>query len=261
MVSQYEVIHEVKWVKLFTAVLVVAVSLLVPTTANAVVITVTATPLVAGCISDFTITYVGDRQLDFSWSYGENATEIMIRGKYGHYPKDIPDEFTEPSDGYLVYSGNLTSCSDTSMDFDQNPGPIYYKAWGLRDDGTWQSPPLEGWKESRALLALAVTILALGITIAAFVIKQQLLHAVGIIGWMIFAYFMYNRDWGPENTYLPTAIAMFGLAMVIVEVVALVSLYLSGRPHTPTYEEEKGANKRMIVGLTRRRERRPWWYR
>jgi len=98
--------------------------------------------------------------LDFTWGYSGNTTQIMIRGKYGSYPANIADNLTQPSDGYLVYYGANTTASDTSMDFDQNPGAIYYRAWGQKNDGTWDTSPDSGWKESAIMTLIGLFLFA-----------------------------------------------------------------------------------------------------
>ena len=95
-----------------------------------VALTISASPT---GVSGFTIEYVSDTRLDFTWSYSSNATTaVMLRGKYGRFPDDTPNKDTEPSDGYLVYYGSNTTASDTSMDFNENAGPIYYKLWAQK---------------------------------------------------------------------------------------------------------------------------------
>lgn len=127
-------------------------------------ITVTATPIITGGITDFIITYVSDTQLDLSWTLIGDAVKIMIRGKYGAYPADIPNENTTPTDGYLVYYGSGSSVSDTTMNFDENAGILYYKAWAQRADGTWHMVTSTGNKESLEVILLSFigTILAVG---------------------------------------------------------------------------------------------------
>lgn len=123
------------------------------------VVTIYATPGASGGITGFTITYISDTQLDLNWGFAGDAINVMIRAKYGAYPANIPDIFTEPSDGYLVYSGNATSVSDTSMNFDQNPGILYYVAWAQKADGTWFTDIHTGWKESKEVILIALILL------------------------------------------------------------------------------------------------------
>lgn len=123
MDSEYEkwVIRMRKWPILIIAGIAWLLLLVTPVLAASVDVGVSAQGLVVGggnCLTNFTITYVSVTRFDFSWGYGANTTSVMIRGKYGGYPADIPNDTTEPSDGYLVYSGNATFCSDTSVVLD-----------------------------------------------------------------------------------------------------------------------------------------------
>jgi hypothetical protein len=175
-------------------ILIMALLPVTPVLANSVNITVTAKPHVTGGITNFTIIYVSDTQLDFTWSLFGEATKIMIRGKYGGYPDNIPDPSTEPSDGYLVYYGDATSCSDTSMDFDENPGPIYYTAWAQKDDGMWYTDIQTGWKESAVLTTIAFIVLALGVSGVAIWRKHLLLYLAAFIGLILIAYHLFDTS-------------------------------------------------------------------
>jgi hypothetical protein len=117
----------------------------------------------------------------------------MIRGKYGGYPADIPNDTTDPSDGYLVYYGSGLSVSDTSMNFDQNPGLLYYKAWAQKADGTWYMATGTGSKESREVVLIGL--IALGAIGSIFAIyKRQVLFSIGAaaVWFMLIAYTRSN---------------------------------------------------------------------
>jgi hypothetical protein len=142
------------------------------------VINVTNTPLFTQGIKTFTITYVSDTEMDLAWTVDATAANVMVRAKYGQYPADIPDENTAPTDGYLVYYGTDLSAMDTSMDFDENAGAIYYKAWAQKADGTWYTTTSTGSEESREVVLIGL--IALGAIGSIFAIyKRQLLFAVG----------------------------------------------------------------------------------
>jgi hypothetical protein len=138
-----------------------------------ITINVTADPLISVGIYDFRIIYISDQQLDFEWGFSAGTSNIMIRGEYGEYPDNIVDVNTAPSDGYLIYYGNNTTASDTSMDFDLNPGPLYIRAWAQNIDGTWIPTPSEGWKESKTLLLLAFLGLFLGLIAINVMVKNS----------------------------------------------------------------------------------------
>ena len=245
------------------------------------IITIIGNPLTTGGILNFTVVYVTDYQMDMTWGFGAGTDNIMIRGKYGSYPADIPNINTAPSDGYLVYYGNATSTSDTVVDMSFNqvddisdnsntPFTIYYKAWGRNADGTWQMMPGTGSKESRELILLTIGLITLLLTIFAWVAYMQksmtasmMLHGVCIILWIVVAYFLYNQTY-TGNTYMPTAVAFVGLAMAIVELVGV--LLAAGIPekmrkkdYDADYEADKMATKHKIYGITHKKSEEPWW--
>ena len=121
----------------------------------------------------------------------------MIRGKYSAYPADIPTVNTTPSDGYLVYYGSGVTTNDTSMDFDANPGPIYYKAWAQKPDGSWFTTTSTGNKESRAMTLLGILTLAGLLTFAAIWSKNMLIAIAASGGWIAsWVYFTNNPPLG-----------------------------------------------------------------
>jgi len=147
-------------------------------------VSVYAKGLASAGITNFTIIYVSDTQLDFTWGYGANTTQVMIRAKYGSYPADIADNATAPTDGYLVYYGGATSANDTSMDFDANPGPIYYRAWGWSPVFGWGLVPEEGSQEARIVTYIALFILALSLTIISIRWYNLLLSLFASVAWL-----------------------------------------------------------------------------
>jgi len=147
-------------------------------------------------ILNFTVTLISDTQVDFTWGFADNFDRIMIRGKYGQYPANIPDINTAPTDGYLVYYGTGTSTTDTSMDFDENPGALYYRAWGQKVDGTWAIVPYQSSKESAELQLLAVIGFTVFLTWLGYYLgtksRNILLGLVGSIGWIILLVYDLN---------------------------------------------------------------------
>lgn len=187
---------------------------------DSITVTVTATPIFGYGIIDFTITYVNHSRIDLSWAFVGGAVNIMIRGKYGSYPADIPDEDTAPSDGYLVYYGNATSCSDTSMDFDQNPGILYYKAWGQKADGKWYLITTTGSVESKVVTLLAFMGLALALSITAYALKKALLAFAAGGAWIVFAVYCYTLSATPSTGDWDIYYAAFflGCGMVLASI-------------------------------------------
>ena len=91
--------------KKILAILVVLMLSLLPVGVMAATITVTNQPVFTAGIYTFTVTYISDTEMDLAWTIGTGVDKVMVRAKYGSYPADIPDEYTSPSDGYLVYYG------------------------------------------------------------------------------------------------------------------------------------------------------------
>jgi len=99
-----------------------------------------------------------------------------VRAKYSSMP-------LSRTDGYLVYEGSLNSVSDTSMDFDENPGTIYYRLWAQNEDGYWFDNEVnETALESPVLKLIAYIFLSLCITFLALWKKELFLYIVSFIG-------------------------------------------------------------------------------
>jgi len=179
-----------KWLQIFFAGLI---GIILPSSvvlaAESVDVTVVATPLFTGGITNFTIIYVSETQLDFSWGYSGDTDRIMIRAQYGGYPDDIPNEDTAPSDGYLIYYGNGVSASDFSVNFDDNPGPLYVRAWGQRTNDKWSTTPAEGWKESEIMTLLAFIALAGVLSFLGARSSFWFLKVFAAFGWWAFAFY------------------------------------------------------------------------
>lgn len=207
----------IKWIRLLS-VLVILVSVCLPTVllADSITIEVYAKGLYG--IQDFRVVYITDTRMDLSWMFGIPAVNVMIRAKYGSYPADITSNLTAPSDGYLVYSGNGTSISDTSMDFNTNPGPLYYKAWGQKADGSWITEALTDWKESVYVLLIGLSVLAVALTFVAIKIRFLPVRLAGSVAWLVLGIWLLTGNTpGFEFTKLwVQALAFLFLLMVFV---------------------------------------------
>lgn len=160
---------------------------------SSVDIGITATPSLTTGIINFTITYVSDTQLDLDWGFSGDAVNIMIRAQYGAYPDDIPNEDTAPTDGYLVYYGGDTSASDTSMNFDESPGVLYYKAWGQKADGKWYVNTSTDSEESRQMTLIALFIFSGILTFIAVRSSYWILKVLaGLVWFAIDSYWVTN---------------------------------------------------------------------
>ena len=252
----------IKWLVTILMTLAVSMTPVVVYAATTAVVNVTNSPLFSQGILSFTVTYVSDTEMDLAWTVDATVVNVMVRAKYGGYPADIPDENTAPSDGYLVYYGTDLSAVDTSMNFDQNPGLLYYKAWAQKADGTWYTSTSTGSEESRVVLFIAFVVIALGLTIAAFVAKTSasgMLRIAGVVAWIIMIPLSFAQSWPTTNTYLPVAAALFCAAMMLIMVVATVTYYIdwrnTRRTHEPTDEEFQASYKHQVYGLTKKKSR------
>lgn len=116
------------------------------------------------------------------------------------------------------------------------------------------------------LVAMIVVVMALGLTILAFVVKDKVssavLHAVGMIAWTIVAYLLYNVGGYPAgNPFLPTAVMMIALSVAIVHTVFVVIPLLSyfRGPPPPSYDADQAQIRSRIAKITtRRRREEPW---
>lgn len=164
--------------------------------ADSVDVDITATPIFSAGILTFTITYVSDTRLDLDWTVDGTVAKVMVRAKYGSYPADIPDENTAPSDGYLVYYGGDLSAIDTSMNFDEHAGALYYRAWAQKADGKWYVVTKSGAKESKQLVFLGLIGLAVIPMLAGFGFKKSWLLWLAIPFWVILSIYMaYVETW------------------------------------------------------------------
>ena len=176
--------HHAKAVRIIIALALVLIPI-IPCAVSAATITVTNQPSFTSGILTFTVTYISDTQMDLAWTIDGTVANVMVRAKYGAYPTDIPDAFTAPTDGYLVYYGTNLSVSDTSMSFDQNAGSLYYKAWAQKVDGTWYVNTYNSSKESGVVSM--ILLFGLGLAISAFAImkKEPVIGMVASAVWVL----------------------------------------------------------------------------
>ncbi len=212
------------------AILIILIINIIPVTPvladSSVDVSVIAHGTTSAGIINFTITYISDQQLKLDWGYVGNVTAIMIRAKYGQYPVDISSSNETPSDGYFVYSGNGTSTNDTSMDFDENPGAIFYKAWGQYTDGSWQLIPQKGNKESRAMAFLGLIALAGILTFVAVKSPFRLFSLLAGAAWIVLM--LYTKGNPPGNLVEGSA-AHTGILVLLIGIGIGVPVYALGR--------------------------------
>jgi hypothetical protein len=210
-------------------------------------VTITATPGFG--ILTFTVTYISETQLNLEWTTDDSVASVMVRAKYGEDLDEIPDEDTEPSDGYLVYEGADSSCSDTSMDFDQNAGPLYYKIWGKTDEDKWLINSAGDWEES-AIMTLAIFGgLALGLSFFGWR-SRHLIACIAAAGTWIFLWWYIQGNVSAvtgAGLQLITVICFaLAITMLLLGVFRAITVRSTTDVSTPYNEEEHGGVKGLI---------------
>lgn len=181
-------------------------------------VTVVAVPYVGGGVVDFTATYITDTQVDLEWTRGADIANVMVRAKYGSMPEDR-------TDGYFVYYGALEAFTDTSMNFDENAGIIYYRAWAQNNAGIWNDSEVTTSNVEGIIMTLIGIILLAGI-LSYFALKNEFMlwKFVAAIGWI--AVFMYIKDNPPGNLTEgePAHVALMLVAVTAGLAVAVLSI-------------------------------------
>ena len=116
------------------------------------------------------------------------------------------------------------------------------------------------------MIVILIVVAALFLTILAFALKSDvftapMLHGVSILIWMIATWMLVTNALNNyPGTYIPTAVGLFGMTMVIVHTVAVLLPYLRGRRSDhDVYNERQAAYKIMIAGKTRRPSNKDIW--
>jgi hypothetical protein len=149
-------------------------------------VVITATGVVVGSPGGLTLTYISDTQIGISWVKGWGAVNTMIRMKIGGYPANR-------FDGYMVYSGNETYCSDTGINLSYLLEDVYYKAWSQNGAGVWSvAYDANTFSEHTVLIAnimllLFLLTLPIGLTILAFKSKFVWILFPVIVLWLVAA--------------------------------------------------------------------------
>ena len=103
------------------------------------------------------------------------------------------------------------------------------------------------------------TMVVIALTVVAFWRPRQLMNVVGVIAWLIWAFLMYNQTYPEGNTYLQTAVTIFGLSMVFVMVAMWLREYFSGRFKALTSSEIQTEHRRKVLALTKPLRKKELW--
>jgi hypothetical protein len=174
-------------------------------------VNVIAVPYTGWAITGFTAVYVTDTQVDVSWIPDFGVLNTMIRAKYGSAPTSV-------TDGYLVYYGNAHNTSDTSMNFDESLGQIYYRAFAETAPGVYDDSTLPASVEGVVMTLIALILLSLGLTIGGEVKKNVMLVVAGALFWAILGAYAYYLSTTLTTGMSAIYYALFwgGMAMSIV---------------------------------------------
>lgn len=110
-------------------------------------------------------------------------------------------------------------------------------------------------------MEIAITIMCLAVSAAAFWRKSSMLHAASIMAWFILGGFMWNMQNAATNpyagnSYLPTAVLMLALGMVIVHVASIIQGVFGNRAKPISYDDEKGEIRDKLFKNWKKKERR-----
>lgn len=209
-----------KWLLVLLGVVVFALSpVAIVADSSSFNVNVVAVPYVGGGIIGFTATYVNETQVDLTWTRGADVTNVMVRMKQGEIP-------TSRTDGYLVYQGALETFTDTGVNFDENLGVVYYRAWAQNSGGVWDDATINTDNvEGVVILLIGLIALAIITFATGLIVKKPLLAMVAAGLWIvggIDAYGISAKNWNAWDIYL--AIAFLGAFMTIVSVLSIIGM-------------------------------------
>ena len=210
-------LSKLKLWKLLTLVMLMLLSTAIFTSrvaeaASSADVTVTAVGYVCGAPGGLTLTYISDYEVGISWVKGAGAENTMIRAAIGRYPQNI-------NDGWQVYYGEGTSATGwTNMEALSEP--VYYRAWSQSAGGIWNEVGYtEDKVEGIGMQLLAFVILAVGLTIGGYALKNMALSYGAGGAWVVLAFYSMSKSASPnvtEITDIYMALFWIGLGMVLV---------------------------------------------
>lgn len=196
-----------RWGLLGLLCLIIAILLIVvPVTAvqaeSSDGVTVIAVGWICGSPGNFTLTYISDHEIGISWVKGEDAENTLIRASYGRAPQSRLE-------GYLVYYGAGTYCSDTGVSLDETIVPVIYRAWSQRADGIWAEDYAEGNIGGESMALIAQYVFIIGLAGLAMWQKHIILYIGAFIGILLVGLDIAQTSWA---TGIPT-LALAGYMM------------------------------------------------
>lgn len=207
----------------------------------------TTSAQVPDAVSVFTVWELGANTISCNWTASENTTGYMVRIKRDSAP-------TGPTDGEEFYYGPLTSANKTG--FSLGPTPYILAVYPYNETGYGDG--VTGTIGGEYVMAIAVMIVVMGISVLVFLKDKPMLYVVGIIAWLFATGYLINMTYPSGNTYLAYAAGGLGFAMVLV---MGVMVYLSTRPDHTTRSTYRDRRTAKLEDIRKRatRPKRPWW--
>lgn len=194
--------------------------------------------------------YVDGDTVQISWTMGLYAENSMVRGAIGRVPQSR-------SDGYLVYYGTASNTTDNGVDLEDET--VYYRVFSQNSWGVWEDEGIWDSIGGTALMLIAIVVIALGITALAFILKNPILHIVGVPAWLALGALLWNQPWPAANTYLATAFMLLAISVAIVHLVMTVNHYLGQRSTPPSHDEIQSSFKEKVRKLTQQKKEEEFW--
>jgi hypothetical protein len=151
-----------------------------------------------------------------------DVDKVMVRAKYGSDLAEIPDENTEPSDGYLVYYGDAASATHW-LNMETMSVPVYFKIWGQRADTTWYTGSKYGLTGGETMILIGMFIFAGILSFLAFRSSFKPMRFVAGFSWVaVLIYWIASPP-----TVIPAGSAAH-VAVMMVLIFAAFAVSVSG---------------------------------
>ncbi len=119
--------------------------------------------------------------------------------------------------------------------------------------------------EASAIVTAVIAFVVMTVTVLAFITKERtykpVLHGVGLIGWLVLGYFLVTATLDAFNTFVPTAVGLFSVVMVIAHLTGLIGVVTENRKAKLTYDQDMSIQRRKIYNLTHVPKKLPPWER
>lgn len=191
--------------------------------------------------TNFTLTWE-DTGISGTWTKGTGAINTIVRRGEAGYPATILD-------GTEVYRGTGTSFIDNEPQRGVD-NVFYYSAWSHNAAG-YSDNYAKAKIGGENMLILTITVVILALMTLGFVFKSGILFLSSTLGWVFFAFLMFNQSFA--NPAMNTGLLMFGGAMAFVTLFLALGMFTSGR-RRPSPIDEQEAYKKQILMATRRRQ-------